>query len=152
MVIGAVLMVMAPVMAKGGQSDVAAIRQATAPFHDISKAEAAEYQLLDVCFEDPAGGMGFHYVNPGLIADPEVAVTRPEALVYEPTSNGRLKLVGVEYIAALPETAPPPVVSGLDMEMHWNPAVGLWVLHAYVWKPNPAGMFEDWNPRIGGCP
>jgi AAA ATPase domain len=31
-------------------------------------------------------------------------------------------------------------------------AVVVWVLHAWVWKKNPTGMFEDYNPRVAACP
>jgi len=24
-------------------------------------------------------------------------------------------------------------------------------MHAWVWKPNPAGIMADWNPRVS-CP
>lgn len=24
----------------------------------------------------------------------------------------------------------------------------LWVLHVLLWKDNPAGIFEDWNPAV----
>jgi hypothetical protein len=35
------------------------------------------------------------------------------------------------------------------MEMHiLVPAVGFWIMHAWVWGHNPAGMFEDWNPEV----
>lgn len=23
-----------------------------------------------------------------------------------------------------------------------------WLLHVWVWKHNPNGMFEDWNPNV----
>ena len=32
-----------------------------------------------------------------------------------------------------------------------NPALGRYILHAWIWKPNPAGMFENWNPDVS-CP
>ena len=28
------------------------------------------------------------------------------------------------------------------------PAVGFYILHAWVWGHNPAGMFVDWNPEV----
>jgi hypothetical protein len=40
----------------------------------------------------------------------------------------------------------------LGMPMHiLVPAVGFYIMHAWVWQPNPAGMFEDWNPEVS-CP
>jgi hypothetical protein len=35
----------------------------------------------------------------------------------------------------------------LGIEFHSNGA-GLYVLHAWVWKNNPSGLFEDWNPAV----
>ena len=29
-----------------------------------------------------------------------------------------------------------------------NPALGWYILHAWVWKPNPSGMFNNWNPDV----
>ena len=26
-----------------------------------------------------------------------------------------------------------------------------WDLHAWVWQPNPSGMFAEWNPKVQ-CP
>jgi hypothetical protein len=23
-----------------------------------------------------------------------------------------------------------------------------WYLHAWAWKPNPSGLFADWNPTV----
>jgi hypothetical protein len=34
---------------------------------------------------------------------------------------------------------------------HLNEALAVYVLHAWIWKINPAGMFEDWNPNVT-CP
>jgi hypothetical protein len=28
----------------------------------------------------------------------------------------------------------------------------LWVLHAWIWQPNPAGMFQNYNPAAPLCP
>lgn len=37
-------------------------------------------------------------------------------------------------------------------QFHPHPVLPLYVLHAGIWKPNPANMFFDWNPRVGDCP
>ncbi len=50
----------------------------------------------------------------------------------------------------MPATDPPPTVMGMPMHI-LNPAVGFYLMHAWVWQPNPAGMFADWNPRVT-CP
>lgn len=152
-----VLLAMAvmPSALAAGQSGLATARQGTAVFHDVSKAEAAGYvSTLEVlgCFENPGvGGMGLHYVDFTLV-DATVEAGRPEALVYEMRSNGQLKLVALEYIvpAGLVDPANPPVLFG--QEFHAHPVLPLWVLHAWIWAPNPLGMFADWNPRVGMCP
>jgi hypothetical protein len=29
-----------------------------------------------------------------------------------------------------------------------NPSTNVWTLHAWVFKPNPGGMFDPWNTRV----
>jgi hypothetical protein len=111
------------------------------------------------CIDDRLGGMGVHYVNFGLVFDPvvpSVDAATPEALVYEPERNGRLRLVAVEYIvfqAAWDAThSSPPSLFGEDFELLSGPnrygPDAFYELHAWIWKQNPRGMFEDWNPRV----
>jgi hypothetical protein len=146
--------------ASAAQPDVNAARQATAGFHDV--AHAVGYGLFTdaagiACIDLPgAGGMGIHYVNGALVADPSVDVRTPEALVYDPDDHGHLKLVAAEYIvdqAAWDAThSGPPSLFGEDFEL--APAgnrFGLdpfYELHAWLWKPNTRGFFDDWNPRV----
>ena len=134
-------------------SDLAEVRQATAAFHSVERAEDAEYGEFLPCFDSALGGMGQHYVNMELLGDGLVSATEPEAMVYEVRRNGDLKLVAVEYIVPDgPGINPfdPPEVLGRDL--HLNQDLGVWVLHAWIWKNNPSGMFEDFNPKVGGCP
>ncbi len=44
----------------------------------------------------------------------------------------------------------PPTLFGVSFHRH--PSLPLWVLHAWVWKDNPAGVFADWNPAVRMCP
>ena len=131
--------------------NLAALRRATAPFHNFETAVAAGWSAqITACMTDPAGagGMGFHYGNPALI-DGTVRVEQPELLLYEPERNGRLRLVAVEYIipyTAHSRSATPPVLFGQEFKQ--NDTFQLWGLHAWVWKHNPSGMFADWNPRV----
>lgn len=149
----AMLLIM-PAALASGQSGLASARQGTAAFHRVGHAEAAGYvSTLDLlgCFEKPGvGGMGLHYLNPTLL-DGSVDARTPEALVYEMTED-RLRLVGVEYIVPLGAWVGenPPELFG--EHFHVNEALGLWVLHAWIWRPNPTGMFEDWNPSVALCP
>lgn len=138
------------------RGQLAELRQATARFHRPAAAERAGYTVLvthpetgAACLEDPVlGAMGRHYLAPALI-DGDVAVEAPEVLIYEPTRNGRLRLVAVEYVipfAIHGADQPPPVLFG--RELMQNHTFDLWALHAWVWKHNPSGVFADWNPRV----
>jgi hypothetical protein len=146
--------------ASRGQSELAKVRASTARFHDIDAAKQAGHRLgyiapflLDHCIAHPTdGAMGYHYFNHDAIHDTELDPQRPEGLVYEPRPNGTLRLVAVEWIVpkaaweAAGNTEPPRI---LGQELHvLNPALGWYILHAWVWKPNPSGMFHDWNPNV----
>jgi len=131
--------------------DLALLRQVTAQFHDFATASRAGWSAaITPCMSDPAGSgaMGIHYGKPSLITDGTVRVDQPELLMYEPEKNGRLRLVGVEYIVPLALwTSPnPPRLFGRDFKV--NEAFQVWGLHAWVWKENPSGMFADWNPTV----
>ncbi|MGH3651178.1 MAG: hypothetical protein ACRDU9_10775 [Acidimicrobiia bacterium] len=147
------MMLTTAAVASGAGSELAALRRATAQFHDVADAEAAGFQSFLDCFDSPSGGMGQHYVDLGRLDD-TVDALRPEAMVYEVRDDGRLKLVAVEYI--VPNTAPPngqtsaPTLFG--QQFHLNTALNVWVLHAWVWQANPTGTFEDFNRNVGACP
>ena len=89
--------------------------------------------------------MGQHYADPETF-DATVDPLDPEAMVYADDGKGHLKLVAVEWVA----TVPGKFVMG--HELHFNPAVGVYVLHAWIWAPNPVDTWADMNPRIGNCP
>lgn len=138
------------------QQDVAAAMLATAAFQDVEAAEAAGYvSTLEVlgCFEDAErGGMGLHYLNEALL-DADVDIAAPEALVYELDAAGELVgLVAHEYIVPVDAWTgdDPPSLFGVDFHQH--PVLPLWVLHAWLWKDNPTGLFQDWNPAVRQCP
>jgi hypothetical protein len=148
-------MLIAPAAMAAGQSGLGPARQGTAAFHDVEQAENAGYgSTLGTlgCFENPGtGGMGLHYLNGGLLTDGgAVDAMTPEALVYEMRADGRLKLVGLEYIVLREDSATAPQLFG--RAFHAHPVLPLWVLHAWVWAPNPLGMFQDWNPSVALCP
>ncbi len=146
------------VTAGNGKGELHEVKQANKKFKDTADAEAAGWVLvenLDHCFEDPggAGAMGFHYINTTML-DTQLSENSPEALVYEPLSNGKLKLAAVEWIVpAAPwdeaGNTMPPEIHG--RHLHLNEALGVYVLHAWLFRDNPAGTFEDWNPKVA-CP
>jgi hypothetical protein len=141
-----------PIAAK----DEGAAMLATAGFQDVATAEAAGYaSSLDTlgCFQDPQrGGMGVHYIDQSLMDD-KVDITKPEALVYELDATGHITgLVAHEYIVPIDawHQRRPPRLFGVDFHKH--PTLPLWVLHAWLWKDNPSGVFQDWNPAVRQCP
>jgi len=143
-------LIVSPAAAEGGGAGLGAVREATDAFHDTENANRAGYFPLLPCFDKPGvGGMGQHLVNTSLL-DNVINATQPEALVYE-VNGDELKLVAVEYI--VPFTAwgsTPPTLFG--QSFHRNEALGLWALHAWIWRHNPLGMFADYNPRVAMCP
>jgi hypothetical protein len=102
------------------------------------------------------GAMGIHYVNSKLVGDPSIDAGSPEALVYEPEQNGRLRLVALEYIvvqSAWDAThSAPPTLFGQQFNFTASPnRFGLpafYSLHAWIWKHNPSGLFSMWNPNV----
>lgn len=137
-------------MSAAVEQDLATLRRLVAPFHRFDAAVAAGWNVqLTPCLSNPSqGAMGYHYANTALI-DATVSVDEPELLLYEPLKNGGLRFVAVEYIipfTLLPADATPPVLFG--QSFHQNFEVGLWALHVWVGRHNPAGLFADWNPDV----
>jgi len=167
MVLGAM-----PALAHGGdtgseaRSQLAKAAKVTAKYHRVGRAindgfapfaipEDVGGTLLNIrgeditCFDNPDGGMGVHYVrNIDDVLDP----TDPEALVYSVGRDDRLRLVALEYI--IPEgfvdPANPPVLFGRTM--HHHSYLPVYILHVWIWKWNPSGLFADFNPRVPACP
>ncbi len=143
-------------------------RAATAPFHELAAAQAAGYtvEVIDLnhlaCIDDivgHTGAMGIHFLNPQLL-DGNVDAAAPELVIYEPTANGRMRLVAVEYLVLKSAweaahggpTAAPPSLFGQQFEfVRAGNRYGLpdfYELHSWIWKNNPLGMHNDWNPTV----
>lgn len=141
------------------QAELGAIRAATAHYQRFEVAEADGFVPLSPCVAIPGGpGMGYHYGRVDRIQDPAIIATEPEILLYEPMSNGRLRLVGVEYMVhggawyAAGNTEPPSVAgrtfdppNPMHPEEHLRP---FYTLHVWVWRDNPGGMFAPFNPNV----
>jgi hypothetical protein len=130
------------------------VREATRQFIDVNAA--TDYEPMFGCVSGPDhGAMGIHYVNGALVGDGEIDPYHPEALIYEP-SNGRLRLVGVEYIVDaatwLKHYKAPPMLEGQAFQLVNSPnRYGLpafFELHVWAWRDNPNGAFVDWNNRV----
>jgi hypothetical protein len=114
----------------------AGLRQATAQYHDIDAAFADGYVQVTPCIP----GMGIHLAQEERI-DAVTEPLNPEILVYMANSQGKYKLVALEYLAFAPTT---PTVGGVEFEP--GPFPGSTALHAWVWMHNPDGMFAALNP------
>ncbi|MDP9067808.1 MAG: hypothetical protein M3N53_05615 [Actinomycetota bacterium] len=135
------------------------LRQVTGAYHNEALAIAGGFERDDHCVASPEGGMGYHYVDPDRI-DSVVLKDQPEGLLYAPGLNGTRVLTGVEYfkvdedqdlataddrptLFGRPFDGPMPG-HGPGMPVHYD-------LHVWVWRSNPNGIFEQWNPRVT-CP
>jgi len=157
--------------------DLAAVRQATAKFHDVDVAIAAGYlnPAGRTCDQIAIGAMGIHSPNLALQGTQTLDPLQPEVLLYLPKPEGGFKLIGVEYIqfvllrnpatgAVAPWTSqtpwpanyqivtPTPSLFGQTfqgpMPGHVPGMPWHWDLHAWIWANNPSGVFEPWNPAV----
>ncbi len=120
------------------------------------------------------GAMGIHYFRPDLLgitvtaprvdgADTVVEFTHPEVLVYEPQPGGTMKLVAAEYLVferpwrGVHSSEPPSFHGEPFVLMRDDPATPMdeahgfephYELHLWVHRPNPNGMFQEFNPAV----
>jgi len=134
------------------------IRESTARFRDVRLAVAEGYGLQFGCVSGPdSGAMGMHFVNLPFVLDGELDATRPEIVIYEPQANGRLRLIGADFLvfaeqwdAAHPGS--PPQLMGQLFHLFESPnRFGLpafYTLHVWAWKENPTGTFVNWHANV----
>ena len=132
------------------------VRLGTETFRDVTQAAGAGYASTGSCVTGPQeGAMGIHFANGVLIGDPALDPQRPELLIYE-QRNGRLRLVGVEFLVIAEAwhltNQGPPVLMGQHFQFVGAPnRYGLpsfYELHVWAWRDNANGMFVDWNPAV----
>lgn len=141
----------------GSQSKlVQMVRDATQRYLDVNNATKDGYAPLLGCVSGPDhGAMGVHYVN-GNLLNGTIDVNHPQALIYEPTASGEMKLVGVEFITLastwFQSNSTPPVLQGqvflyVDSPNRYN-VPAFFELHVWAWRNNPQGSFVDWNDHV----
>jgi hypothetical protein len=120
-------------------------------------AEAEGYALQFGCVSGPdSGAMGLHYVNGALVGRGELDPTHPQIVIYEPTANGGLKLIGADFLlfadAWDKNNQGPPELMGQLFHYFESPnRFGLpafYTLHVWAWKDNPNGAFVNWHPNV----
>jgi len=127
---------------------VETLRRVTARYHNIENAKHDNFVLLHDCEtrlnDEPVGTV---YVNLSRLTDGVINLEKPDALIYEPGPTG-LTLVGVELAIPYqlwPQSEPPTL---LGATFQREDEFGVFALHAWVWRSNPNGLFEETNPRV----
>lgn len=69
---------------------------------------------------------------------------------FDEVRGEHLTLVAVEWVVPGAPTDEPPEL--FEQHFHFNPTLGIWALHAWIWERNPNGLFADWNPQVAPCP
>jgi hypothetical protein len=137
-------------------AELAEVREALNRYQDPIAAIRDGYLSTLGCVAYPNGAMGVHFINSTLIG-PKSDPFRPPLLVYEPTTGGRLRLVAAEWFVPLAtDITERPVLFGRPfdgpMEGH-EPLMPAsphhYDLHVWLWKENPAGLFNAINPTVG---
>ncbi len=137
---------------------VAKVRAATQRYKDINVAIAEGWVAATPCVSGPnEGAMGVHFVLPERVGDGALNADQPEALIYEPLSGGRYRLVGVEFIVIAEQWNTQNPDAQPSLEGHLLNLVGepnryrlpaFYELHVWAWERNADGSFADWNRAV----
>ncbi|MGH9645665.1 MAG: hypothetical protein ACRD4E_02510 [Bryobacteraceae bacterium] len=155
-------MALAPIVAAAADAPtplIDKVRNATARYININDATADGFVPATPCVSGPdTGAMGVHLILPARIAAGTLDAEQPEALIYEPTSHGEMRLVGVEFIVLESVWAsknPAGSVPALDGNLlnyvaapnrYGLPA--FYEIHVWAWETNPRGSYADWNTHV----
>ncbi|UQX02447.1 hypothetical protein [Streptomyces sp. RerS4] len=132
--------------------------KATAKYHRHAAAVAAGYVPDKYCVVNPSGGTGaLGYPHFNHAYDGSVDPAKPTALLYEGDGAGHWRLVGLEWMVVdrdgredtdddRPSLFGEPFRGPLParykgQKVHYS-------LHLWLWKDNPAGRFEPFNPSV----
>ena len=118
---------------------------------NIARRAVCRYRRLEAALADGytntglacVPGQGFHYIKNSLVGTTDIR--EPSVLMYDKDGN----LNSPEWVAPLDGFPTPPTIFG--QVMHADDDLGLWIQHVWVWKLNPAGVFEDVYPIVT-CP
>ncbi|MCX5376570.1 hypothetical protein [Streptomyces sp. NBC_00091] len=146
----------APVATPTAQLAVA--YRATAKYHQHRTAVAAGYVPDQYCVVNPEGGggaLGYPHFNHAY--DGSTDPKKPTALLYEGDGAGRWRLAGLEWMVVdrdgrvdtdddRPSLFGQPFRGPLParykgQQVHYS-------LHLWLWKHNPSGRFEPFNPAV----
>ena len=143
-------------LAPGEGELLAQVRQGTARYQRVEAALDDGYVRGSPCVSSVFGGKGYTYQNAALF-DGIVDPSAPEMLNYEPTRNGRLRLVSVTFLVPAaawdPSHPTAPTLGGqtfLDRRLpgSFGPPFANYALYASVWRPNPRGLYDQYDPTV----
>lgn len=99
-------------------------------------------------------GIGYHFVNPGLIGSKDRIEL--QVLVYGQGDEEDLILGAIEYFIPQAEEKAereePDLFAHDDGDEQWGGHGGMWAIHVWVHNNNPEGVFNPTNPRKQFCP
>jgi hypothetical protein len=138
------------------------VREATERFKDVEEAKREHYALIFGCVQgDDVGAMGLHFLNGDLLDEVNKTgvfdATRPQIVLYEPNSDGSLRLTGADFLVfadawnAKHPNDPPQLMGQLFHFFDTPNRFGLqafYTLHVWAWKDNPDGAFVNWHPDV----
>lgn len=133
------------------------VRAATSQYLDINVALHEGWSVATPCVSGPdAGAMGVHLILASRLV-PTLDPAQPQLLIYEPGENGKMRLVGVEFIVLADAWAAahgntPPALDGNLLNYVASPnRYGLpsfYEIHVWAWEHNPKGSYADWNTHV----
>jgi hypothetical protein len=158
-----------PAQAAEVQRELSAMKAATAKYRDIAVARADGFRQVTQFIP----GLGLHMAKISALGK-GFDYLHPDILLYEPTASGGLKLVGAAYSVPHVGDAPPEGFPGGGDVWHYHQnlcfvggavtiapsaaacetrggvfqAKTAWLLHAWVWTPNPEGVFTEYNANV----
>ena len=133
------------------------LRAVLSGFENVDDALAAGYAQFGSCMSHAQGGQGVHFTSDALIQDPSLDANAPELLIYEPRTDGSLRLIGTEYLVfqqAWHDAGNAAAPALLGREFTLNTTLldePFYALHVWAWQYNPLGLFANWNPLVQ-CP
>jgi len=154
--------VQTPEQKKNAGALIKTVREATERFKDVEEAKREHYALIFGCVQgDDAGAMGLHFLNGDLLDEVSKTgvfdATRPQIVLYEPNSDGSLRLTGADFLVfadawnAKHPNDPPQLMGQLFHFFDTPNRFGLpalYTLHVWAWKDNPDGAFVNWHPDV----
>jgi hypothetical protein len=127
-----------------------------AKYETVPAALSHGYAFVGPCISDPVlGGMGDHYSRDAEDdfgrGDGTLAVERPQFLLYAPQRDGSRRLAALDYTVPYEKwhSEKPPEFFGIPFTR--NDGFGVWMFHIWLFQPNPAGIFANFNPRVPQC-